>query len=225
MTPRRYQRIRDTLDRRQPDLTVVMAGVHKPHNIAAIIRTCDAVGVFRAHAVLPDNRSRIPAGTAMGSQQWVDIQRHESVREAVDRVRGQGCQVLAAHLSEHAVPYRELDYTRPTALVLGTEKYGVDQELAAMADGHVMIPMMGMVESFNVSVAAAIMLSEACEQRRRAGMYDSPRLDEETYRRTLMRWGYPRVAAWCEREGVPYPPLDEQGQLPPGYRVGDAAAR
>ena len=223
MTPRRYRRIRETLDRRQPDLTVVMAGVHKPHNIAAIIRTCDAVGVFRAHAVLPDNRSRIPAGTAMGSQQWVDIQRHESVREAVDQVRGQGCQVLAAHLSEHAVPYRQADYTRPTALMLGTEKYGVDEELAAMADQHVMIPMMGMVESFNVSVAAAIMLSEACDQRRRAGMYDSPRLDEQTFRRTLMHWAYPRVAAWCEQQGLAYPELDEQGQLPPGYGATDPA--
>ncbi len=211
MTPERYRRIRATLDRRQPDLTLVMAGVHKPHNIAAIIRTCDAVGVFRAHAVLPDNRSRVPAGTAMGSQRWVDIRQHDTAEQAIRQVREGGCQVLAAHFSEHAVPYREIDFTRPTALLLGTEKYGVDEICAEQADEHVMIPMMGMVESFNVSVAAAIILSEACEQRRRAGMYDRPRLDDETYRRTLFRWGYPRLAALCDERGLNYPSVDEQG--------------
>lgn len=213
MTPERYRRLCDALARRQPDLTVIMDGVHKPHNIAAIVRTCDAVGICDMHAVLPDNRARSSAEAAMGSQRWVHIHQQPSGLTAIDQVRAQGMQVLAAHLSEHARPYREIDFTRPTALLLGTEKFGVSDEEAAAVDHHVVIPMMGMVESFNVSVAAAIMLAQACEQRRAAGLYDHPRLHGEHYRQTLFRWAHPRIAAHCERFGVPYPSLDERGEI------------
>lgn len=213
MTPERYRRLRATLDRRQPDLSVIMDGVHKPHNIAAIVRTCDAVGITDVHAVLPENRARTPAGTAMGSQRWVRIHQRASGLAAIEAARARGMQVLAAHLSETARPYREIDFTRPTALLLGTEKFGVSAEAAAAVDGHVIIPMMGMVESFNVSVAAAIILSEACEQRRAAGFYDRPRLDDERYAELLFRWAHPRIAAHCERFGVPFPALDEDGDI------------
>lgn len=213
MTPERYRRLRASLDRRQPDLTVIMDGVHKPHNIAAIVRTCDAVGISDVHAILPRHRSRARWNTAMGAQHWVRLHEHRSGVETVAALQGQGMQVLAAHFSEQAVPYREIDFTRPTALLLGTEKYGVSAESVAAADRHVVIPMMGMVASFNVSVAAAIMLAEACEQRRRAGLYDSARLDPEVYRQTLFRWAHPRLAGHCERYGVAYPALDEAGEI------------
>ena len=108
MTPERHARLRATLDRRQPDLSVIMDGVHKPHNIAAIVRTCDAVGILDVHAALPDNLARFPAGTALGSQRWVNIHYHEDGGDAIRRVRDQGMQVLAAHFSDRAVPYREL---------------------------------------------------------------------------------------------------------------------
>lgn len=213
MTPERYRKLRATLDRRQPDLTVITDGVHKPHNIAAIVRTCDAVGIQRVFASLPRNAARASAKSAMGSQKWVDVEQRDSALEAMTELQGQGYQVLAAHFSDRAVPYREVDFTRPTALLLGTEKFGVSEAASDAADGHVIIPMMGMVASFNVSVAAAIILSEACDQRRRAGMYDQPRLPEERYRDLLFRWGHPRVAALCEEKGIPFPEMDEDGQL------------
>ena len=122
-------------------------------------------------------------------------------------------QVLAAHLSDTAVPYREVDYTRPTALLLGTEKFGVSDEAAAAVDQHVIIPMMGMVESFNVSVAAAIILAEACEQRRAKGFYDKPRIDPNRYHELLFRWGHEKIARLCDAEGIPYPELDDEGQV------------
>ncbi|MZR63971.1 tRNA (guanosine(18)-2'-O)-methyltransferase TrmH [Alcanivorax sp. DP30] len=213
MTPERYRRICETLDRRQPDLTVIMDGVHKPHNIAAIVRTCDAVGILDVHAILPNNRARMAAGTAMGSQRWVKVHKHEESTSVIRELQGQGVQVLAAHLSDTAVPYREVDYSKPTALLLGTEKFGVSDEAAAAVDQHVIIPMMGMVESFNVSVAAAIVLSEACEQRRAKGLYDQPRLDAQRYQQLLFRWGHARIARLCDAHGVPYPELDEEGQV------------
>lgn len=216
MTPERYRKIRAVLDRRQPDLTVVTDGVHKEHNIAAIVRTCDAVGIQTIHASLPDNRAHAPAESAMGSQKWVDVVQHDSALEAMASLQQRGFQVLAAHLSDRAVAYRDIDYTRPTALMLGTEKFGVSEQAAERADEHVYIPMMGMVESFNVSVATAIILAEACEQRRRGGFYDQPRLPPEQYRELLMRWGYPRVVQRCEEEGLPWPQLDDEGRIQSG---------
>lgn len=213
MTPERYRRICETLDRRQPDLTVIMDGVHKPHNIAAIVRTCDAVGILDVHAILPNNRARMAAGTAMGSQRWVKVHKHEESISVIRELQGQGVQVLAAHLSDTAIPYREVDYSKPTALLLGTEKFGVSDEVADTVDQHVIIPMMGMVESFNVSVAAAIILSEACEQRRSQGYYDQPRLDAQRYQELLFRWGHAKIARLCDAHGIPYPELDEEGQV------------
>ena len=213
MTPERYRKIRAVLDRRQPDLTVITDGVHKEHNIAAIVRTCDAVGIQTIHASLPDNRAHAPAEAAMGSQKWVDVIQHEDALDAMAQLQKHGHQILAAHYSDASVPYREIDYTRPTALLLGTEKYGVSAAAADQADAHIHIPMMGMVESFNVSVATAIILAEACEQRRRAGFYDQPRLPPERYHELLVRWGHPRVAKMCEEQGLPWPELDEEGRI------------
>ncbi|GAA5120768.1 tRNA (guanosine(18)-2'-O)-methyltransferase TrmH [Alloalcanivorax gelatiniphagus] len=213
MTPQRLQRLRATLARRQPDLSVIMDGVHKPHNIAAVVRTCDAVGVLELHAALPDNRARNTVSTALGSQRWVNVHEHHCGEDAIRHVQSLGMQVLAAHWSEHAVPYREVDYTRPTALLLGTERTGVDDISAAAADRHVIIPMMGMVSSFNVSVAAAIILAEACEQRRAAGLYQQSRLNQQQYRDTFFKWAYPKLAEHCRRFGVPYPELREDGEI------------
>lgn len=213
MTPERYRKVRAVLDRRQPDLTVITDGVHKEHNIAAIVRTCDAVGIQTIHASLPDNLAHAPAEAAMGSQKWVDVVQHDQGMDAIATLQGRGFQVLAAQYSDRAVPYRDIDYTRPTALMLGTEKFGVSEEAAGQADAHVYIPMMGMVESFNVSVATAIILAEACEQRRRAGLYDRARLDAAQYHELLIRWGYPRVAQRCDEEGLPWPEIDEEGGL------------
>jgi tRNA (guanosine-2'-O-)-methyltransferase len=187
-TPERIARIREVLSRRQPDLTVLLENVHKPHNLSAILRTCDAVGVLRAHAVNPTGGVPTFNETSGGSHKWVDLEVHPDIRSAIAHFKGQGFQVLAAHLFEGAVDYREADYTRPTAVLLGAEKWGVSEEAAALSDLHVKIPMMGMVGSLNVSVAAAVILFEAQRQRLRAGMYERSRLDPEAYQRLLEDW-------------------------------------
>jgi len=171
------------------------------------------VGILDVHAILPNNRARMAAGTAMGSQRWVKVHKRDESGSVIRELQGQGVQVLAAHLSDTAVPYREVDFTRPTALLLGTEKFGVSDEAAAAVDQHVIIPMMGMVESFNVSVAAAIILAEACEQRRAKGFYDQPRIDPARYHELLFRWGHEKIARLCDAEGIAYPELDDEGQV------------
>ena len=213
MTPERYQRLCEALNRRQPDLTLLTDEVHKAHNLAAIIRTCDAVGITEVHCCNPALRKHQLRGRSMGSHRWVDVQQHTSTVEAMRALKGRGLKIYAAHFSDRARPYHALDYTTPCALLMGAEKHGVNPDVAAMADEHVIIPMQGMVQSFNVSVAAAIILMEAQRQRQAAGLYDASRLPVESRRRLLFRWGYPELARYCDARGLAYPALDEQGQL------------
>lgn len=211
MTAERLARMRATLDRRQPDLRVLLDGVHKPHNVSAILRTCDAVGVFQAHAVWPGDRLAVHRHCSAGAGQWVRMQTHAGAGEAVTALQAEGLQVYAAHLSGHAVDFRSVDYTRPCAVLMGAELWGVSEPAAAAADAHVTIPMAGLVASLNVSVAAAVILFEAQRQRAAAGLYDRPRLDPETYRRTLFEWLHPRLAEHLRACGVPYPEVDGEG--------------
>ena len=212
MTPERYQRIRDMLAKRQTDLTVCLENVHKPHNVSAVVRTCDAIGIHKVHAVW-ENQYRVRSGTAMGSQQWVNVDTHENVTDAIGALKAQNMQVLVTHLSDKAVDFRDIEYTKPTAILFGQEKYGVTDEAIAMCDQDIVIPMVGMVQSLNVSVAAALVLYEAQRQRQIAGMYDVQHLSEEECQRMLFEGGYPVLTKVCKRKGIPYPPIDEQGQI------------
>lgn len=153
------------LARRQPDLTVCMEQVHKPHNVSAIIRTADAVGVHEVHAIWPGSRMRTMASAAAGSNSWVQVKTHRTIGDAVAHLKGRGMQILATHLSDKAVDFREIDYTRPTCILMGQEKTGITQEALALADRDIIIPMIGMVQSLNVSVASALILYEAQRQR------------------------------------------------------------
>ena len=209
MTPERYRRIRQVLDYRQPDLTVVLDQVNKPHNLAAILRTCDAAGVLEAHAVAPEEGLPVFKASSAGSGKWVGLHTHSSVGDALPFVRQQGMQVLMAHNGPGAVDFREPDYTRPTAVVLGAELLGPSAPALEASDRYITLPMLGMAESLNVSVAAALILYEAQRQRQLAGMFHRVQLDAATYWRLLFRWGYPRLARRCDAEGRAYPRLHE----------------
>lgn len=213
MTPERFARIRQVLDARQPDLTVLLDNVHKSHNFSAIVRSCDAVGVFEAHAVWPQPRLRPNHMSSGGSGKWVGIRTHLDMAAAMSALRGAGMRIVAAHPDEAAQDYREVDFTVPAAIVLGAELDGISAEALRHADLHVVVPMSGMVASLNVSVAAALVLFEARRQREAAGLYRRSRLDPEVYARTLFEWCHPEVAAYCRRNNRPYPPLDEQGDI------------
>ncbi len=214
MTVRRFKKIKACLDRRQPDLTVVTDNVHKPHNVSAIMRTCDAVGVHEFHvAMRSDKDFRARSGIAMGSDKWLDLHLYEEVSEPVSQLQQRGFNVVAVHKSPRSGNFRDIDYCKPTAVLFGAELFGVSEQAAQMADHHVSIPMLGMVESYNVSVAAAIILLEAQRQRELAGLYRHCRLEADEYQRTLFRWYRPVEAKFCEENGLGYPPIDENGDL------------
>ena len=214
MTPERKARIEGVLQRRQPDLTVLTENIHKPRNFSAVVRTCDSVGINALHVVTNTDKVDRHWHTSQGAEKWLDVVLHDSIGEACGHLKSQGFTLLGAHLSDEAVDYREVDYTRPTALLMGTELFGVSEEALAHVDQQITIPMLGMSQSLNVSVACAVVLYEALAQRLAAGMYDGPRrLDEATYQRFRFEGLHQVLARWCREKGIDYPALDEEGEL------------
>lgn len=213
MTPERYKRIIEVLNRRQTDLTVCVENVHKPHNVSAVIRTCDAVGINQIHGTWTE-KSRLSAGYAKGSQQWVDIHQHGTIEQAISHFKQQKMQVLVTNLSDTAVDFRAIDYSKPTALILGQEKYGATPEAIELADQDIIIPMAGMVQSLNVSVAAAVILYEAQRQREAAGMYQKiSNIDKNIIQRLLFEHGHPQLAKRCRTKNLAYPHINNDGDI------------
>ncbi len=210
MTPERYAKIRHVLATRQPDLTILHEDLHKTLNLAAIARTCETVGVETIHAV-SNYRGNPLAGR--GANRWVTRIRHASIEVAAATLRGQGFRILATHLAHEAEDYREVDYTQPTAIMVGNEEDGLTEQALAQADANIVIPLAGVVHALNVSVAAAVILFEAKRQREAVGMYAPSITDQDAFQKRLFEASYPRVAACLRKRGEPYPPLDEEGNM------------
>lgn len=192
LTEERKARLKYVLARRQPDLTLVLNNIHDPHNVSAILRSCDAFGVFGIHLYYTKERFPSLANSSSGSaKKWIDLTRHREAGTMVASLRGQGMQIVGTGFSPLARPLMDIDFTRPTAIILGNEHRGMDPDVKAHVPDEIYIPMFGMVQSLNVSVAAATILYEAMRQRRAAGMYDRSPLDEDRFEEVY--------ADWCKR--------------------------
>ncbi len=188
-TERRREKFRRVLACRQPSLTVVMENIHDPHNVSAVLRSCDAVGVMRVELLYTVERfPKLGRKSSSSANKWIERRNHRSVDECYAALHADGFQICATHLSQEAVSLYELDLTKKVALVFGNEHRGVSDEAAARADVNFRIPMMGMIQSLNVSVAAAVTLYEALRQRLQAGSYDAPALDPENLSTLLNQW-------------------------------------
>lgn len=188
-TQARRQRMAEVLRQRQDDLTLVLANIHDPHNVSAIYRSCDAFGVSRVR--LYYTQTAFPAlglKSSASARKWVESRRFGNADELFDELRAQDFQVIATSFSDTAKPMRNWDFLRPTAVILGNEHSGVEADLIARADGELYIPMHGMIQSLNVSVAAAVILAEAARQREDAGYYDQLRMDGEEFGKRLATW-------------------------------------
>ncbi len=160
--------------RRQPSLTVVFENVHDPHNVSAVIRTCDAVGIPVAHGIYHGRQVFPTLGekSSASAKKWVDVVLHDSVESCYASLREQGYSIYTTHMASDAVSLYDLDLTGRIALVFGNEHDGVSEQARDLADGNFIIPMMGVVQSLNISVACAVSLFEALRQRVAVGMYD-----------------------------------------------------
>ena len=188
-TERRIERIRYVLSKRQPDLTVVVENIHDPHNVSAILRTCDAVGVFMINLLYTiEEFPEIGKKSSAGTRKWVYRRNFKSVDECYETLRSEGFKIYATRLTPDAVSLYELDLTEKVAFVFGNEHRGVSDEASEKADLNFMIPMFGMVQSLNVSVACAVTLYEALRQRLKAGHYEKRKLTEDEFERLFAEW-------------------------------------
>ncbi len=192
-TKERIDRIKHLLARRQPDLQVVLEGVSIAHNASAVIRTCDAAGVLHLHLVSPrPELLSINKAISTRAEKWIEIHLHDSIAECLLPLKNSGFAVAVTHLRKDALDYTELDYTRPLAVVFGSESEGVSSAALALADHKIRIPMFGMVQSLNLSVSVGVILYEALKQRRAAGFYDHSRLTDEDCAVFLKKWLEPK---------------------------------
>ena len=174
-TSAREARIRRVLAHRQNDLTLVMANIHDPHNVSAIYRSCDAFGVSQVHLYYTDTAfPALGAKSSASARKWVETVRHKNAEDMMHALRAQGMRVYATSCTSGAKPVAEHDLVGPVAVIMGNEHGGVAPELLPLVDGELFIPMYGMIQSFNVSVAAALILGEASRQRLLAGKYANP---------------------------------------------------
>ena len=215
LLPRRFERLKSVLNKRISDLTVLIENVEKPHNLSAIIRSCDAVGVLEAYAIFNQERFLTFNSTAQGSQKWVQINQYKETVEAVEVLKKKGFKLYGTNLNPSSIDYRECNFKGPTAFVLGAEKWGISEEATNLMDEHIHIPMRGMVESLNVSVAASALLFEAIRQRQAANMIpeSGQGMSAEIYKKTIFEWAYPDVAEWCKSKGRKYPELNKTGEI------------
>lgn len=192
MTPERKEKLTAVLNKRQNDITVVLENVFDPHNISAVMRTCDAVGVQELFVL----NTRIPrhkkwgARSSSSAAKWLTVHQYTDLNECVQVLRRRYRNILTTHLSGDAKSLYRLNLTEPVALVFGNEHAGVSEEMLAVADGNFIIPQVGIIRSLNISVACAVTLYEAYRQKEQAGHYEQPKIAGPQLGQLLEQWGF-----------------------------------
>jgi tRNA (guanosine-2'-O-)-methyltransferase len=190
MTKERREKFESVLSKRQNDLTIILENVFDPHNISAVMRSCDAVGVQEIYVL----NTKIPrhkkwgARSSSSAAKWLTVHQFENAEECFAALRKNYSTILTTHLSSNAVSLYHLDLTQSTALVFGNEHAGVSDEIIAMADGNFIIPQMGMIQSLNISVACAVSLYEAFRQKQNCGHYEQQKISEAQYSALFNQW-------------------------------------
>lgn len=174
----RRQKMQQVLHRRQPNITVVLEDVHDPHNVSAVMRSCDAIGIMEVYVVntLTPPINKLGKRSSAGAKKWVELHTFTDVDSCMQTVRAKYDKVYATHLSQDAASLYDLNLTGSVALLFGNERLGLSPKILQYADGNFIIPMQGMVQSLNISVACAVSLFEVMRQRIDAGLYATPQL-------------------------------------------------
>lgn len=189
VSEKRLQKIKSVISARQFDLTLVLENIHDPHNVSAILRTCDAVGIIKVHLVYNIEKFPKLGGKTSGSAvKWIEREKHSDISSCYSTLKEQNFQILASTLSPDALNLYEIDFTKKTAIVFGNEHRGISKEASELASHQFIIPMKGMVQSLNVSVAAAIVLYEAFRQRMQKGFYNRTTLNDSELNALIDKW-------------------------------------
>ena len=195
MTSERKEKLTRVLQHRQADITVVFENVEDPHNIAAVLRTCESAGIQDVYILNDASPSHSKLGKNLGAKtsssawKWLTIYYYDNLENCIRDLRKEGYKLMATSLSAEAVDLYEVDFTQKTALVFGNEHNGVSDELLHLCDGNFLIPQVGIIRSLNISVACAISIYEAFRQKRMAGHYEKTRLPDDKINRLKKEWG------------------------------------
>ena len=191
MTPERKNRLISVLQKRQTNITIVLENVFDPHNISAVLRSCDAVGIQDVYVLTTRMAPHQRWGyrSSSGAYKWITVHQFNNTVDCVNALRKNYERILTTCLADKSDDLYSLDFTQSLALVFGNEKYGVSSEINEFCDGNFIIPQMGMIRSLNVSVACAVTLYEAYRQKNLAGHYSEPKLPDEKMATLLNEWG------------------------------------
>lgn len=188
VTERRIQKIKRILNFRQTDLTVVCENIHDPHNVSAILRSCDAVGIDTVQLIYNEEIfPKLGKKSSASAKKWLTIKRFKNYPELRKSLKNQQMTIYATYVDPAAHSIYDIDWTGPSAIIMGNEHRGVSAEAREIADQLITIPMFGMIESLNVSVATAVILYEACRQRLINRQYHTSK-DQAWINRHLNRW-------------------------------------
>jgi tRNA (guanosine-2'-O-)-methyltransferase len=174
LTEQRFNKFKRVVNQRQKYLTVVLENVHDPHNVSAVLRSCDAVGIDKVYLIYNTNKfPKIGRVSSASAKKWVELARFKTVDECFAELRKDKYKIYSTHMNESGKnkSLYELDLTKKVALVFGNEHAGVTDEVKEKSDGNFLIPMYGMIQSLNISVSVAVCLYEALRQREAKGMY------------------------------------------------------
>jgi len=192
MTPERRKKIEVVLDKRQPTLHVVLENVDDPHNVGAVLRSCDAFGVVDVHLLYPKGKmprmGEIRSRSAASAAKWLRFTKWDSPKKLIAFFKKNKVAIVATHMSAKAKDPAKVDLAAPVALVLGNEHEGVSKEMLKAASANVLIPMVGFVQSFNISVAASLLLYEAYRQREKKGMYEKVQMKKPELKKMMKGW-------------------------------------
>ncbi len=189
-TEKRQEKVRRVLEKRQPDLTVVLENINDPHNLSACLRSCDATGIYEVFFIYHGSQPfpKLGEKSSASAKKWVKWAKYGSVEDCFKELRKQGKKIYTTHMARDAVSLFDLDMTEPCALVFGNEHDGVSEKALELADANFLIPQAGMIQSLNISAACAVSVYEAYRQRMKAGMYDTPRFSPEKLQELYQKW-------------------------------------
>jgi tRNA (guanosine-2'-O-)-methyltransferase len=201
LTEKRYNKIKNVVAKRQPELTVVLENITDPHNVSAILRTAEVAGIDQVYLIYNSGDfPKIGKSSSASAKKWVELYKFENVKDCFTELHNKEFSIYSTAIVENGENYSlyDLDFSQKSAIVLGNEVMGVSEEVIKNADKNFLIPMFGMIQSLNVSVTAGICIFEAVRQRLKAGKYD-----ESTHNENELNLKLQKYILKADRYGLP----------------------
>ncbi len=190
MTSARIEKLKNALNKRQSNLTLVLENVLDPHNISAVMRTCESVGmqdIFVLNTKIPPHK-KFGKRSSSSAIKWLTVHQYDNTEECIVALRKKNLRIYTTLLGEGSIDLYAMDFIHPLAIVFGNEHSGISDEIKALADGNMMVPQVGIIQSLNISVACAVTVYEAFRQKRLAGHYEKQSLPHLQYDNLWKLW-------------------------------------